>query len=105
MKTLHSYEVDNIFDRNSNSNWEAARNTGSRSQNRGGSYGAVDSCGFGILGGLVAGAPGGPLGMATGVLGGMIAGQCKISSFSRSNGRSQNSNASSERNLGGQCTW
>jgi len=71
----------------------------------GGAYGAVDSCGAGIFGGLVAGVPGGPLGMAAGVLGGMIAGQFKVNIFSRSNGQAQNLNTSSERNLGGQCTW
>ena len=64
-------------------------------------YGTVDSYGAGIFGGLVAEA----LGMAAGELGGMIAGQCKVSSFSCSNGQSQNSNTSSEKNFGGQCKW
>lgn len=47
-----------------------------------GMYGRMDSCGAGIVGGIVAGSPGGLLGMTVGVIGGMIAGQCTKDSFS-----------------------
>ncbi len=94
MKEIQPCKLKTVYGGNANSNWEGRGNTGSHSKNKGGAYGAVDSCGAGIFGGLVAGSPGG-----------MIAGQCKVSNFGRGNGSAHNSNSSSERSFGGQCTW
>lgn len=105
MKEIQPCKLKTFYGGNANSNWEGRGNTGSHSKNKGGVYGAVDSCGVGIFGGLVAGSPGGPMGMAAGVISGMIAGQCKVSNFGRGNGSAHNSNSSSERSFGGQCTW
>ncbi|MEM6049337.1 hypothetical protein AAH450_01985 [Erwinia sp. P7711] len=83
---------------NSNSEFNISRNNTSR--NHGSAYSGVDSCGAGILGGLVAGMAGGPGGMALGVVGGMIAGQCTNDSFRKGNG----GGGGSAPNYGGQCT-
>lgn len=85
------------------------RNVGKNSSSRNSSskngsiYNGVDSCGAGILGGLVAGSPGGAIGMTAGIIGGAIAGQCTRDSFSnKADGkdRSQKSN-----DFAGQCRW
>ncbi len=86
---------------NSNSEFNINRNNASK--NKGGAYSGVDSCGAGIIGGLIAGSPGGPLGMAVGIVGGMIAGQCTKDSFSKGNGGGGGDKSGS--NYGGQCTW
>lgn len=67
-------------------------------------YNGVDSCGAGIIGGLVAGSPGGPLGMTAGVIGGAIAGQCTKDSFSS---KADNNKGSSQKSndFAGQCRW
>lgn len=111
MKNLLSCDLYKISGGNANSNYEGGRNTGGRGNSRnregangGGIYSGVDSCGAGIFGGLVGGSLAGPAGMAVGVVGGMLAGQCNSGSFS-SNGGSKNSNTSSGRNYGSQCTW
>ena len=77
-----------------------SKNSGSKNSNI---YNGVDSCGAGIIGGLVAGSPGGPLGMAAGVIGGAIAGQCTKDSFS-SKADCKGSNQKSS-DFTGQCRW
>ncbi|EKS7109479.1 TPA: hypothetical protein ACW72U_005111 [Enterobacter ludwigii] len=86
-------------DRSSSSN-SGSKNSGSKNSNI---YNGVDSCGAGIIGGLVAGSPGGPLGMAAGVIGGAIAGQCTKDSFS-SKADCKGSNQKSS-DFTGQCRW
>jgi len=88
---------------NGQSGYESDPRTCSRER---GSYSDVDSCGAGIFGGLIAGAYGGPVGMAFGIMGGMVAGQCTINSFSNKNGGSCNDNSrGNSGSIGGQCTW
>ncbi|WP_370608250.1 hypothetical protein [Citrobacter meridianamericanus] len=109
IRELNIDEIAIISGGNANSNYEGGRsynNSGSRNSNgKNGSkdiYKGVDSCGAGILGGLVAGSPGGPLGMTAGIIGGAIAGQCTKDSFSN---KSDGGSKDKSNNFAGQCRW
>jgi len=111
IRELSLDEIAMVSGGNANSNYEGggSRRGGGSSSRSGRSsgkdiYSGVDSCGAGILGGMVAGSAGGPVGMALGIAGGMIAGQCTKDSFS-SKGGNGNANQSQSHDFGGQCHW
>ncbi len=72
------------------------KGTNTSASKSGGMYSSVDSCGAGIFGGMVAGIPGGPVGMAAGIIGGAIAGQCTKDSFSNKHGGQNPDNSSGQ---------
>lgn len=93
----NSGDHDHNFDRHT-------KNQNSSTSKNGSIYNGVDSCGAGIIGGLVAGSPGGPLGMTAGVIGGAIAGQCTKDSFSSKADCNKGGNQKST-DFAGQCRW
>ncbi|WP_146050880.1 hypothetical protein [Citrobacter amalonaticus] len=103
IRELNFEEIALVSGDNANSNYEggSSRNkSGSRdSTGRNGSkniYNGVDSCGAGILGGLVAGSP------TAGITGGAIAGGCTNDSFSNKSDRGSKDKSN---NFAGQCRW
>ncbi len=108
IKELNFEEIAMVGGGNANSNYEGGGSRGGNNNSRAGNsggrsiYNGVDSCGAGIMGGLVAGSIGGPLGMAAGIAGGMIAGQCTKDSFSN---KSDSGSKDKANNFAGQCRW
>lgn len=112
IKGLNVEEIAMVSSGNANSNYEGVSSRTGRSRNRNNAgagnsggrsiYNGVDSCGAGIMGGLVVGSIGGPLGMALGIVGGMIAGQCTKDGFSN---KSDNGSKDKANNFSGQCRW
>lgn len=107
IRALSLNEIALVSGGNGSGNYEGAgsRNTSSKpgnsKGNNGSIYKGVDSCGAGIIGGLIAGSPGGPVGMTAGVIGGAIAGQCTKDSFSDRGSKDKSNNY----NGPGQCRW
>lgn len=110
IRELTSEEIILVSGGNANSNYERGesrnRNTGARNSLAKNApthiYNSADSCAAGILGGLIAGSPGGPVGMLAGVIGGAIAGQCTKESFSN---KSDSGSKDTTNNFAGQCRW
>lgn len=79
IRELTSEEIILVSGGNANSNYERGesrnRNTGARNSLAKNApthiYNSADSCAAGILGGLIAGSPGGPVGMLAGALVGL----------------------------------